>query len=318
MSEVQVFDALIMVTPSDYLRLQRHYPRLSEKLPVRRLLFIGNAEVGELVKESGLGDKVGFVSEDDILPFSVVHEVIKDILKDVLKGQELPRGITGWYYQQFLKMKYAYICKDAYYLVWDGDTIPCRNFSMFSEENSTPYLDLKIEYHEEYFTTLSKILPGMKKCIEKSFIAEHMLMNCDIMKQLIEDIEANKELQGKAFWEKILRAIDVDKIQDNSFSEFETYGTYVCLKHFGAYRLRYWHSFRLGGEFFDPDTISDRDFEWLGKDFFAISFEKGHSVSDDHKDLFDNIKWQEKLSARQMLEVAQEDYEFSDGYSEVW
>ena len=40
-----------------------------------------------------------------------------------------------------------------------------------------PYLDLKNEYHEEYFSTIEKILPGMKKCIRKSFISEHMIFN---------------------------------------------------------------------------------------------------------------------------------------------
>ena len=84
-----------------------------------------------------------------------------------------------------------------------------------------------------------------------------------------------------------------------------------------AYRLRNWHSFRYGGVFFNLDTISDTDYAWLARDFFAISFEKGDSVREDQKNLFDNKKYQEKLSARQMLEIAQE--EFKDGsYLEVW
>ena len=68
--------------------------------------------------------------------------------------------------------------------------------------------------------------------------------------------------------------------------------------------------------FFDPDTITEQDYEWLGRDFYAISFEKGHSVREDHKNLFDNPQFQEKLSARTMLEVAQQ--EFTEGYLEVW
>ena len=71
-----------------------------------------------------------------------------------------------------------------------------------------------------------------------------------------------------------------------------------------------------GGLYFNPDTISDRDFEWLGRDFYAISFEKGHAIRKDHQNLFDNPKYQEKLSARRMLEIAQE--EATEGYVEVW
>ncbi len=313
---MQEFDALIMVTPQDYLRLERHYLRLSDNLPARRVLFVGNAQVGGLVAASGLGGKVGFVCEEDILPFAKVHEVVGDILRDILRGQELPRGITGWYYQQFLKMQYARVCRDDYYLVWDGDTIPCKPFSMFCGESGTPYLDLKMEYREEYFVTLSKLFPGMGKCMEKSFISEHMLMHCGIMKQMLAEIEDSAGLAGETFWEKILRAVGIDNIQESSFSEFETYGTYAYLRHPGAYCLRDWHSFRLAGAFFDPDTISERDFAWLAKDFAAVSFEKGHFVREDHKNLFDNVRYQEKLSARQMLEIAQQ--EFLDGYLEVW
>lgn len=317
MDTAEQYDALIMVTAQDYGRVQRHYKRLVDNMPARRILFVGNEAVAALVRESGLGERVGFLHENDIIPFDAVHAVMKDVLQEVLGGQELPRGITGWYYQQFLKMQYAAQCKDAYYLVWDGDTVPCAPFSMFQEGSGKPYLDLKSEYHEPYFTVLSKLLPGMGKCIEKSFIAEHMLINCNIMRHLTAEIEANQSISGKTFWEKIIRSIDVPLLQANSFSEFETYGTYVAFRYPSVYSLRNWHSFRYGGTFFDPDTISDADYRWLGRDFFAISFEKGAVVREDQKNLFDNKKYQEKLTARQMLEIAQE--EFKDGcYKEVW
>ena len=48
----------------------------------------------------------------------------------------------------------------------------------------------------------------------------------------------------------------------------------------------------------------------------AISFEKWSEVREDHSNLFDNPEYQKKLSARKMLEIAQE--EFTDGYKEVW
>lgn len=310
------FDALVMITPKDFLRLRRNYYRLVEDLPARRVLFVGNTDVGRLVMDSDLGEKAGFLNEDEILPFASVHEVMKKALKDILKGQELPAGITGWYYQQFLKMQYADRCQDIYYLVWDGDTIPCRSFSMFYPESDIPYMDLKREYHKEYFTTIARLFPGMNKCIEKSFISEHMLFRCDIMKQLIEDIEQAQDIPGEKFWEKIIYSIDADQIQESSFSEFETYGTYVCTNYPSAYRIRNWHSFRLGGEFFNPDRITEEDYQWLSRDFFAISFEKGHTVREDHKGIFDNKKYQEKLSARQMLEIAQQ--EFEEGYLESW
>ena len=52
------YDVLIVTTAKDYLRLQCNYPRLIQNMPGRRLLFVGNEEVGRLVAESGLGERV--------------------------------------------------------------------------------------------------------------------------------------------------------------------------------------------------------------------------------------------------------------------
>ena len=108
---------------------------------------------------------------------------------------------------RFLKMQYAQICTDEYYMVWDGDTIPCKEVNMFHEESGKPYLDMKHEYHKEYFDTMSAILPGFGKVIERSFISEHMLIKTDIMRNLIEDIEKNDTLNGDTFWKKIINSI---------------------------------------------------------------------------------------------------------------
>lgn len=306
------YNVIIMTTARDFHRLKSNYHRLVSNMPAQKLLFVGNAEVGELVEALQLGERVGFVDEEEIIPFADVH----GIMQELLKRQDVPRGVTGWYYQQFLKMQYSYICEDEYYLVWDGDTIPCKSFTMFYEDDKTPFFDLKREFHEEYFVTMEKLLPGIHKCIEPSFISEHMLMKCEFMQSLILDIMKNSRLVGDTFYERILRCIDVDKLVSNSFSEFETYGSYVCLKYFNSYRLRNWHSFRYGGYFFEPETTSEGDYAWLGREFDAISFEKGHTVRKDHRDIFTKKEYQEKFTARQLLEIVQQ--EFEEGYLEVW
>ncbi|MBE5871417.1 MAG: glycosyltransferase [Lachnospiraceae bacterium] len=315
MSDIK-FDTLIMTIPNDYQRLKRHYDRIVGNISYGELYFVGNKEVEKLVREDGFDEQISAIDEDTILRFADVHNCVKERMKRLLDGRELPRGVTGWYYQQFLKMQYAMQCEDEYYMVWDGDTLPCKPLSMFQKETGRPYLDLKHEFHAEYFETLGRILPGFKKVIEGSFISEHMLIRTEIMRALIKEIESNTSIRGKYFWEKILNAIPEEKIQASAFSEFETYGTYVAMRYPAVYALREWHSFRLGGEFFDPDTISDRDFSWLSKDFDAISFEKGHSVREDHKNLFDNPYYQEKLTPKQMLQAAQ--LEFKEGYREIW
>ncbi len=321
----EVFDTIVVITPQDFLRLRSNYTRLIKWLQQGRIIFIGNEEVGRLVKELAMellsaadnlvntGSRLGFINENDVIPFDDVHKVIADKMQPLLKGRELPRGVTGWYYQQFLKMEYSRFCNNEYYMSWDGDTVPCKEVVMFNDEGK-PYLDLKHEYNELYFTTMGRLIPGLRKFIEPSFISEHMLFRCDIMKRLISKIESNDTIPGSRFYEKIINCIPLEDIQGNGFSEFETYGSFVCLTSPQVYKLREWHSFRLAGEFFDPETISDDDYEWLSHDFDAVSFEKGMTVREDHKNLFDNKEYQSKLSAGQMLKIAQE--EFKDGYIE--
>lgn len=310
------YDTLIVITPRDFRRLAPNYKRLMAFMPEGKLLFVGSSEVEDLAMRLKLGDRVGFINEDDILPFRKVHAVMEKHTLPIRGGKDLPRGWTGWYYQQFLKMQYARMCRDDYYLMWDGDTIPCRKIQMFDETDGMPFMDLKKEFHREYFVTIEKLFSGMKRNSEYSFIAEHMLFRTDIMINMMKDIEDNERLKGESFWEKILLSIPPDRIEQSSFSEFETYGTYCSYRYADAYHQRRWHSFRLGAEFFDPETISDRDYEWLGKDFDAISFEKNQSVREDHKNLFDNPEYQKKLTAKQMLVVAQDAFE--DGYLELW
>jgi GT2 family glycosyltransferase len=316
MRDAVAYDALIVVTPQDFERTLPGRDRLLEYLPAENIYFVGSDKVGELLRSENRGERARFINEDSLVPFDDVYAVVEDIMKDMLAGRKLPRGVVGWYYQQFLKLEYARRCDKEYYFMWDGDTVPCGPFSMFADDRKTPYLDTKMEYHHEYFETLAKLFNGAKKVIAPSFISEHMLMRTDIMKAMLDDIEANDELEGKTFYEKILRAIPAHKMQDASFSEFETYGTYVALKYPTAYRLREWHSFRLGAEFFHPEQMTDEDYAWLNKDFQAISFEKNQTVREDHEGLFTNPRYREKLSAGQMLVIAQE--EFSEGYKEEW
>ena len=152
MTDTELYDAIVVVTPNDFKRVESNNKRIVDYLPVRKVLFVGSKELGELVAQSSLGDKAGFVDENDIIPFDDVYNCIRDIMSDILLGRELPRGIAGWYYQQFLKLQYARVCQDKYYMSWDGDTVPCKDFSMFGDDGR-PYFDLKHEFHEEYFTT---------------------------------------------------------------------------------------------------------------------------------------------------------------------
>ena len=305
------FDTLVVITKPDLLRIKSNFARLVKWLPGDGIIFIGHDDVGKLldewkndvVKDTG---RVSFVNENDIIPFDDVHSVMASKLAPLLNGRELPRGITGWYYQQFLKMEYSRICNDEYYMSWDGDTVPCKCFSMFKEDGK-PFLDLKHEFNELYFTTMGRLVPGLGKFIDASFISEHMLFKCDIMKQLIEKIESNNEIPGNRFYEKIINCIPLEDIQENGFSEFETYGTWIAKKYPDKYRLRHWKSLRNTGFMINRKDISQDDLDWLATGFDAASFERYQEVYPHLNELFLNRHYREKLTAdvfyKELLEM---------------
>lgn len=308
----KIYDAIIVTTDADYLRVRGNHDRLFKYLPAEKIIFIGNDRVGKYVEEDNVNGRMGFINENDIIPFDSVHNIVKGILNT----DQVPRGITGWYYQQFLKMEYSKWSEHEYYLSWDGDTVPTKSFSMFDKVSGKPYFDLKYEYHEEYFTTMDSMFSGMGKVIGKSFISEHMLFNRDYMKELIRVIEVNAASDGATFYEKILNAIRPGMLTSNSFSEFETYGTFVALRYNDAYRLKDWHSIRYGSVYFKPEEITEDDYKWLGNDFDAISFEKDMDFNRDIAAIFSNPEYREKLTARQIVEAIQDSS--TEGMCEKW
>lgn len=304
------YDVIIVITPKDYVRVRNNFERILKLSKAGRIIFVGSAEVGELMAEETWKDRASFVNEDDILPF----ENVRDVFKILLDVDDVPRGLVGWYYQQFLKMQYAFCSKNRYYLTWDGDTVPTKEFSMFKEGTETPFFDMKYENHEEYFITLKKLL-GYGKVLKKSFISEHMIFDREIMKELIGKIEKS-DIPGNCFYEKILRAVRPEALQSNSFSEFETYGTFVCMEHPSSYVMKDWHSIRYGSIYFRPDEMTDEDYEWISKDFDAVSFEKNQEYNPDIAVFFKDMNYRGKLSARQIVEAIQDSSD--EGLREEW
>ena len=159
------------------------------------------------------------INEDLLLPKINLNKLFIDL------GINITDRI-GWYEQKFLKMEYSKICKNDYYLLWDSDTIPIKPVRMF--DNNKPIFDMKKEHHSPYFITLDKLIPNLN-FIKNSYISEHMLIKTEFMKDLIETIEKNYNIQGTKYWEKIIMSIDKEEITKSGFSEYETYGTFLII-----------------------------------------------------------------------------------------
>lgn len=69
--DIKTYDAVVIVTPNDFKRVECNNQRIVKYLPVRKVLFVGSEELGELVKQSDFGDKAGFVNENDLIPLKM-------------------------------------------------------------------------------------------------------------------------------------------------------------------------------------------------------------------------------------------------------
>lgn len=261
------FDIVVPITERDVVTVLQIAEYWKKYLPIKKIVFIGNRKVGQLLGTYPY-HSVEFINEDNIIEYAKVEQIIKEYTH----GNEEAIRRTGWYLQQFLKMEYFKYCEDEYYMIWDSDTAPLKKVDMF--KNGKPVFHLKDELRESYFVTLSRIFEGFHKIIAESFISEHMLIKCDIMRKLVKDIGDNDSLAGDSWYEKVIRAIDIDEVAAAGFSEFETYGTYCTIKFPEAYEYMTWKSYRGGGNYFDLKTFDEDQASWLAKEFDAISFEK--------------------------------------------
>lgn len=305
---MNIYEVVVPVIPQDFIRCKMNYILMEKHLPIKKIVFIGPEELKTEVEAlSEIKCDKQFIDENDIIPFPKVNAAIKNRVERegyTVAGNSRP----GWYYQQFLKMQYSYICEDEYYMVWDSDTIPIKDIDVCNADGK-PYLDVKVEHNQPYFDTINTLFSDIGKVIDFSFISEHMLFKTEKMKELIKAIEDTK-LIGDTFYEKIFSAIALQNLK-LGFSEFETYGTYMTVNYPEEYEIRRWYSMRSAGCFFEADKLTKDDIDWLSKDFHAISFEKNNTVVPMLYDMFHNENYRKLLTPMQIYMKVQESGIFS-------
>lgn len=167
-----------------------------------------------------LGNQVIVVSEDEFIPGVTLEQFRR------LNAPHFPRA-AGWYFQQLLKLQFAFVDpEDEYYLIWDADTVPLRPMRFF-DSNGRMLLTKATEFHPPYFETYRRLF-GEEPNREFSFIAQHMLVQKSIAREMLKKIE--QRIEGPDHWAwKIMRALP--EAGHNLFSEYETYGHFVKNHH---------------------------------------------------------------------------------------
>lgn len=260
----EALDVIIPVAGKEVHFVHRVTAYVRKNLPEANTLYIitSNKNISYLKKKVSCQDRVEVLDEDKL-----VSGLTMTKLKEyAFKYTKCPS--VGWYYQQFLKLGFALsIYAKKYFLSWDADTIPVSKISFF--EGGKPLFTRKSEYNDNYFATMKRLL-GLDKMVPYSFIAEHMLFDVSITKELLKAIESSNN-PGLLWYEKIMRACDFSHSKP-CFSEFETYGTYVMTHYSDKYETRQLRTFRRGG-IIRGRFISDNLLEKLSIDLDTISFE---------------------------------------------
>lgn len=262
------YDIVLMIIEKNMKILNTTISCLRKYVACKEIVLIGKKNL-EVECYNNFPD-CRFIDEDNLYD-GLSYDVVKNL---VFQKDKYAVWRSGWYFQQFLKMVYALKCEDTNYLIWDADTIPLRPVQMINCDSGRPYFDIKTEYNRPYFTTLKKLFnPPIKKQVSYSYISEHMLINVEMMKHMIRDIEKNSMLKGRQFFEKIMDAVlEIDVIH-SGFSEFETYGNYVSVNYKDCYDIRQLKSLR-NGKYYLGNDLNDELLEWAGESYDLISIEE--------------------------------------------
>jgi hypothetical protein len=235
--------------------------KLAEMVPLKSLHVVVRGDEMERFR-SRLGSTVRLIPEDGFIPGMTLHKLQQ------LPLESFPKG-AGWYFQQFLKLQFAFEdTADDYYLIWDADTIPLRPLRFFDCAGRM-LLTKAAEYHAPYFETYRKVL-GEEPRREFSFIAQHILVQKSVARAMLRQIE--RQLPGADNWAwKIMRVLPDHGL--NLFSEYETYGHYVKQHHpdRAVFIERNWS--RRGAKLAARGVPRELDLKRLAKDYDYAAFE---------------------------------------------
>ncbi len=258
------FDIIILATSKNLHTLEIMLPYCKKNLPAKHIYIISNQDLKNRIDRL---TEAEFVDEETVLDGLNVTRIL-----DIIEERCGQRKRAGWYLQQFLKMAWSYRCNDSSYVVIDADTFPLNAIDYIDDEGRY-LLTQKIEYNKPYFDTLENLFDGdVKKTGDFSFVAENMIFDTEIMKEMIARIELNTRLKGGRFYEKIMYAINSEDVLKSGFSEFETYGNYLMTYHPEKARLRKLRTNREAAYILGNAPTSEQ-LEWAKHDYDIISIE---------------------------------------------
>jgi uncharacterized protein DUF6492 len=158
-----------------------------------------------------------FIDESTLIPGLTK----RDVPQGVVEG----RNLSGWYFQQFLKLAACELAREDCYLILDADCVFVAPIS-FREAGKYILYQNDRPLHAPYFRTMERLL-GLKMGDSRSFICDYMVLDKTVVREMLAEIE--RRHPGKPWHRAIIDAIDPGDLC--AFSEFETYAHFMQLFH---------------------------------------------------------------------------------------
>src|SRR5215831_7367894 len=124
--------------------------KLPLMVPFKQFIVVSPDREREVI-QTRLKDLARVIPENNFVP-GVTLELLRR-----LPMEGFP-GAAGWYFQQLLKLQFAFTePEDDYYLIWDADTVPPRPIRFFDPAGRM-LLTRATEHHAPYFETYRRLL----------------------------------------------------------------------------------------------------------------------------------------------------------------
>lgn len=161
------------------------------------------------------------------------NEFGKEYFESLSQACSLANNVErlGWYLQQFLKIEILLASPEELLVIWDADCVPLKPITTFNSTGQPVYMLASHEYNETYFENIERLLGGLKRVQDFSFVIPSFPVKKLWVQELIEEL--NERNQGDSWWKNIIGSTDFSL--RSGFSETETIGTWVANKYPGQW-----------------------------------------------------------------------------------
>lgn len=200
--------------------------------------FTGLNNIYVIGIESPRLNHICFRKEDDFLSGGLNKRYIEDRWRKIgFAGLNL----SGWLYQQFIKLGCVYAIKELCenYIVVDSDVVFLKPLEFYKDGKCL--LSHTREFFEPDFLCCEYLL-GIKADRNFSFIAHHMPMKKRLVREMLGEIEKR---HNEPWFDVIIKSFADGKCR---FSEYQLYGQYLHNRHQDKIlirKLRYLQRYKL-------------------------------------------------------------------------